>query len=323
MTYDDGAIRKRLALAGGVFLVIATAAPAIAQENQTHEFDIDKKELGEALTEFGIATGNQVLFKDADVRGKTANGVEGVYTSKEAVEALLENTGVDYRVDGNGTLLVGSEYVRRASLGEETTPTPFRVAQVETTSSREEVDERDNKEEALVVDTIIVTGTNIRGVENPTSPVLQFDRDDIDLSGAVTVEDFLRTVPQNFSSTTPIAQDSENDFVSISNPLAGTSVDLRGLGAGSTLTLLNGRRMSASGAGSFVDVSVLPLGAIERVDVLTDGASAIYGADAVGGVVNFITRKDYEGFEINGRYGTVTEGSKDEYSVGGAGGFQW
>ena len=170
---------------------------------------------------------------------------------------------------------------------------------------------------------VIGTGTNIRGVENPTVPVLTFDKDDIDLSGAATLDDFLRTIPQNFASETQLSANSGNPNDSGRNRTQGTVVDLRGLGPGSTLTLLNGRRMTAAGESSTVDINVLPLGVIERVDVLTDGATAVYGSDAVGGVINFITRKDYEGFDVRARYGTVTEGSKEDFGVGGAGGLSW
>ena len=326
MTYEDGAIRKRLALAACVLLVIATAAPVIAQENQTHEFDIEEKELGEALTEFGIATGSQVLFKDADVRGKTANGLEGVYTSKEAIKALLENTGVAYRVDDNGTLLVGSEYVRGESLGEGTTPAPFRAAQVDREETVPEGDsEIKNDDEVRVEDTIVVTGTLIRGLAPESSPVQSFFREDILNSGAATAQGFIQTLPQNFSGGSNETNGGlPNNLDAAGNVARGSSVNLRGLGSGSTLVLLNGRRMSPSSVfGDFVDISVIPASAIERVDIMTDGASSIYGADAVAGVVNFILRDDYEGVEASARYGSATEGSLDEFRGGLTGGTSW
>ena len=329
MTYEDGAILKKMALAGCVLVMIAVVAPVMAQDNQSREFDIDKKELGEALTEFGIATGNQVLFKDADVRGKTANDLKGVYTSREAVEALLENTGVAYRVDDNGTLLVGSEYVRRASLGEESTRS-FQVAELQSNDQsndepREIKEDNGFDEEQVqdVMDVIVVTGTNIRGVQNPTTPVVQLSRDDIELSGAVSVADLARLIPQNFAANTPLSTNSQNPFdQNANNSAQGTAFDLRGLGAGSTLVLLNGRRLGNTGNSSFFDVSVLPLDVIDRVDVLTDGASAIYGSDAVGGVVNFITRYDYEGFELRATYGSVADAGSD-YRIGVTGGASW
>ena len=327
MTYEDGAILKRLALAGRVLLVIATATPAIAQESQTHEFDIDEQELGEALTEFGIATGNQVLFNDADVRGKTANDLEGVYTSKEAIKALLENTGVAYRVDDNGTLLVGSEYVRGGSLGEGSTEVgSFRVAQLDQENDIREVErDRDVTNDETKIDVIVVTGTNIRGVENPTVPIIQLDEEYFDQSGYISTVDVFRDLPQNFaeiSAATPgvTIPSSGASF----NSQSSTNVDLRGLGPDSTLVLVNGRRLIPSGSNTAADISLVPLSAIDRIDVLTDGGSAIYGSDAVGGVVNFVLKDDYEGAETSVRYATPTrEGGGQNFSATQSIGANW
>src|SRR5690606_4997410 len=93
--------------------------------------------------------------------------------------------------------------------------------------------------------------------------------------------------------------------------------NLRGLGADSTLVLINGRRISTTGTsnGLFVDVSAIPVAAIERVEVLTDGASAIYGSDAIGGVVNFILRDDFDGVETSARYGEAYDGAAAETGI--------
>ena len=319
-------------------IAVLSQGVAFAEESVLVEFDIDAQELGDALTEFGVQSGTEVYFVSADVAGLQAPRIEGKYSAIDVIHRLLGSSGVKYLIDGNGTLLVGTAYTavntsdqRGASDSKNLeTVTPILMAQnqtsQQTTSSRNEDDVQAQEDEPPVpLEEIIVigTGTNIRGVENPTVPVLTFDREDIDLSGAATVDDFLRTIPQNFASETQLSANSGNPFDSGRNRTQGTSVDLRGLGAGSTLTLLNGRRMAASGETSNVDINVLPLGIIERVDLLTDGATAVYGSDAVGGVINFVTRKDFEGFDINARYGTVTEGSKEDFGVGAAGGFSW
>jgi outer membrane receptor protein involved in Fe transport len=107
------------------------------------------------------------------------------------------------------------------------------------------------------------------------------------------------------------------------NRNVGAGINLRGLGAGSTLVLLDGRRIASGGSGAFVDVSTIPLSALERIEVITDGASAIYGSDAVGGVVNFILRDDYDGAETNIRYGGVTDGDLRELNVSQLAGATW
>src|SRR5690606_7557618 len=103
----------------------------------------------------------------------------------------------------------------------------------------------------------------------------------------------------------------------------GSGVNLRGMGNAATLVLLNGQRLAPAGTGNFVDVGMIPASAIDRVEVLTDGASAIYGSDAVGGVVTFVLREDFEGGDTRIRYGTVTEGSSSEYRVSQTLGRAW
>ncbi|MEM8800767.1 MAG: TonB-dependent receptor, partial [Pseudomonadota bacterium] len=317
---------KKLALAGCAVSVMTIAAPAAAEVGETFEFSIESKELGQALTDFGIATGQQVLFIDADVRGKTTSGIEGTYSSTEAVQLLLDDTGVGYRIDANGTLLVGNGYARQDSAIDQTDVRPLIVAQADQPSDAKSDDAVSNiavsdpEEAEARQDTITVTGTNIRGIAPESSPVFTYDREDILSSGASTAEGFIQTLTQNFgggaNAVLPVGvgDDANSAFNTGANGGAlGTGVNLRGLGSGSTLVLLNGRRIAQSSAiGDFVDISMIPASAIERVEVLTDGASSIYGGDAVAGVINFILRDDFEGVETTLRYGTVTEGNLDE-----------
>ncbi len=151
---------------------------------------------------------------------------------------------------------------------------------------------------------IEVTGSNIKRIEGETAlPVTVITREDIDRSGAVGTEDLLRRIT---ASTAMMSDTNQGVGYAVSN------ANLRGLGASSTLILLNGRRLANHAFGSIggfggtptaVDLNSIPFSAIERVEVLRDGASAVYGTDAVGGVINFITRSDYRGAEINVMYG--------------------
>ena len=318
----------------GALAIIASgfATTAVAQSSETSvEFDMPAQSLDQALRNYGVVADKQVMFSVDLVDGKTVGPVTGEMTADEALQTLLADTGLVFETTSSDVILIRTAQWNASVTGRNSLQTvrfqdaaPRRI---------ESVDEKDDDGGFVVsegegdvfqqLEEIIVTGTNIRGLENPTVPVLQFDREDIDLSGAATVDDFLRTIPQNFASETQLSSESGNPNDSGRNISQGTTVDLRGLGAGSTLTLLNGRRMTAAGQSNNVDLNVLPLGAIERVDVLTDGATAVYGSDAVGGVINFITRKDYEGFDVSARYGTVTEGSKEDFGIGAAGGFKW
>ncbi|GAA5216050.1 TonB-dependent receptor plug domain-containing protein [Corallincola platygyrae] len=165
------------------------------------------------------------------------------------------------------------------------------------------------------VERIQVTGSHLKGVDMEGAlPVITISEEDIRTSGANTVIELINQLPQfgggagTFSTALSGAKQGDA-------PAGAAGISLRGLGTSSTLTLLNGRRMSvssfANGNESFVDVNAIPLAAIERVEILTSGASAIYGADAVAGVVNFILRKDFEGFEISASYGDSDASSDD------------
>jgi iron complex outermembrane recepter protein len=168
---------------------------------------------------------------------------------------------------------------------------------------------------------IEVTGSNIKRVDGETAlPVTIITRQDIERMGAVNTEDVIRRISSNtamFSDTT--------QGVGYGQSYA----NLRGLGANSTLVLLNGRRLanhafSNIGGTASVDLNSIPFNAIERVEVLRDGASAVYGTDAVGGVINFITRTDYRGAELTIK-GAMPEdfskGAGNEYGFNAAVGF--
>ncbi|MCH8959169.1 MAG: TonB-dependent receptor [Proteobacteria bacterium] len=172
-------------------------------------------------------------------------------------------------------------------------------------------DDEDVAEQGLIE----VTGSRIKrvDVEGP-SPVAIITRADIENSGDISVADVLR-------------QSSYNQFGSFrqrsgSSAQSQATISLRGLGAQRTLVLLDGRRIAGSptfGAGSAQNLNTIPIAAVERIEILRDGASAIYGADAVGGVVNIIMRKDYEGLQISAEVGRPTQDGGDEnaYSIVG------
>lgn len=174
---------------------------------------------------------------------------------------------------------------------------------------------------------IVVTGTNIRGTAPIGAAVLSIGADDLARSGRATIGDLLRELPSNFAGGVGIGdntQGGQDASVAGSNLTGGQGVNLRGLGSLSTLVLVNGRRVAASGQyGDFVDISTIPTAAIERVEVLQDGASAVYGSDAVGGVVNLILRKRDDKLRLTGRIGTTTEGGGREAQLSATYGTSW
>ncbi|MEN5118865.1 TonB-dependent receptor [Luteimonas sp. TWI662] len=172
---------------------------------------------------------------------------------------------------------------------------------------------------ATQLDTIQVTGTRIRGGTTP-SPVVVIGSGRIQEEGFADLGEVIRSVPQNFGGGqnpgvipfTVSGAGAQNTNLS-----GGSALNLRGLGADATLTLLNGRRMAYDGISQAVDISAIPVEAVERVEIVADGASAIYGSDAVGGVGNVILRRDFEGVTFGAGYGRSDEGglTTREYSA--------
>lgn len=165
---------------------------------------------------------------------------------------------------------------------------------------------------------IVVTGTYIRRTEDRTgSPVLTFDRDLIQRQGISNAADLVRALPENYGA------ELNSDVQGQGGTLGTANINLRGLGLNSTLVLLNGRRhteyaINNANGDTFVDVNTLvPVIAIERVEVLKDGASALYGSDAIAGVANFITRRRFEGFRISVDHRGVTDGDQKDFLVEG------
>src|SRR5271156_1581354 len=155
---------------------------------------------------------------------------------------------------------------------------------------------------------VVVTGTYIRGVA-PASPVIIVTSADIENSGASTAGEVLRELPESFAGgqQSTIGVNGQGPFQNLANFNYSDSADLRGFGSDSTLVLINGHRAPVTGLQDSADISAVPLPAIDRVEVVTDGASALYGSDAVGGVVNFILKKDYSGAESRAEFGIPTE----------------
>lgn len=291
-----GSLLAKTSIAALAALMWAGPAEAAGQQSAPREFNIPSLDLSQSLREVAVQTGRNVIAPDELVRGRRAPALSGSYTAEQALAALLQGSGLAFRTV-DGTLVITTV---EAPADAVTSP----ASQGDTAH-----------------DTITVTGTRIRGAP-PTSPVITISRRQIDEAAPASVEELMRKIPQNVAAG--VAQ--ENFGVTGAGADVtehGAGINLRGLGQRATLVLVNGRRLAPSGSGSFVDVSLIPVSAIERVEILTDGASAIYGSDAVGGVVNFILRKDFTGLEPMLQIGTTTRGGGRQLLAGLTGGGTW
>jgi len=170
------------------------------------------------------------------------------------------------------------------------------------------------QDDVAVQQKITVTGSRIKRVdfEGP-QPVTVIDREDIERSGDLNVSDVIRRTTYNTFGS--FRQSSGNTSQSLN------AANLRGLGPDKTLVLVDGRRLAGAPTeqGTVQNLTLIPVAAVERVEILRDGASAIYGTDAIAGVINIITRKDYEGIHLSARQGRPTQngGDEDAYSITG------
>ena len=164
---------------------------------------------------------------------------------------------------------------------------------------------------------IVVVGSRIgHGSDfESSSPVVTVNREAIENSGYNNLQELLEKLPASGNGTFTTRVNNQDSTAN-----GAAAVSLRGLGADATLVLVNGRRVAISSFAAdvttnFVDINAIPVAAIERIEVLKDGASAVYGSDAVAGVVNIVLRKDFEGFEVSGSYGSTTRSGLDEQSA--------
>ena len=294
-----------------------TAPLALAQS--VYRFNLPAQSMADTLRAIGRQTSLNILFDPSAVKGLSAAPIKGTFTATEAIDRALGRTRlVETQTDAHSVL------VKPAA-----DPTPTSAASASSlrlaAAKRSDSPPAPETTARRRLQEVVVTGSNIPVAAGETVPVTVISAENIAKSGTnANVLDILRKqMPQlmgkgsaggNFGAT--FSQ----------NTAGGSEIAIRGL---DTLVLLNGHRVAASGANgfstgrSFVDVSQFPAAAIERIEVLTDGASAIYGSDAVGGVVNIILKSDFHGIEVGGRDAEGTDGGYNErsaYLVAGFGG---
>jgi outer membrane receptor protein involved in Fe transport len=318
-------------------LLSPLAAPAATTGTgasaEKSRFDIPAEDLGKALRDFAIQANCNLSYDPASVEHLKAPAIKGEFTVPDALSLILRGTHLRAVNINENTIQVldsaastsGSNSAHNGAvvhLAYATPDAPPPTSQdIPATPASSNATSDDNKTPGL--EEIVVTGTNISGVENKTVPLLTFDRDAIDRSGYATIADFITALPQNVKSGGNSPDGVLAPGLGLSNIDNSTAANLRGLGSNSTLTLLNGHRVAPSAYGSGVDLSVIPLNAVERIEVLTDGSSAVYGSDAVGGVINIILRKDFDGAETSARLDTLARGGGELKQIGQSLGKTW
>lgn len=296
---------------------------------KTVSVDIPAQSLTSALIALSKQTGTQVMIRSELVNDLTTEGVSGRMSLSAALSQLLKGTRLGFHSAGTNTVGIDSA----------PTPTPARKegrigsssksqGQAAATAVADETDHEKAKRAgaAVSLQEVVVTGTHIAGVGTIASPTVSYSQGDIYATGAGTIGELISKLPANFSEASEMnpAVTPGGPGYTIANGVGAVGFDIHGLGVQSTLVLVNGHRIaSGNDEGNFADVSLIPLSAIERIDIVKDSASAVYGADAVGGVVNIITNTHFNGAETRVRYGEVTQGGRAETTASQTVGTSW
>lgn len=301
---------------------------AFAQD-VSYDIDIEATDAVTALNVLAIQTEHPLLFDYNQVKSFTVNSLEGNYTLQQALNLILKDSGLSGSLSEREVISISlstesvtqpkEDKMKFERTKKKLVSSAASVA-VATALSTASAVAQDNSADSFEDEIIVTatTGSRIKRQSDLPSPIARFDASDLSANAVKDVRDLIGILPINSGS--------ENNSDNLGqNFTAGTSnINLRGLGVASTLVLLNGKRQVVSSAVSnsgatFVDTSALiPTLALERVEILKDGASAIYGSDAVAGVANFITRKDFQGAEFTAEYRTrAQEGSQRDFTVDG------
>ena len=280
-----------VALLTGV-AAIGLPSAGSAQEQHVYRFDLPAQNLGDALRAVTARAGWELYASADDINGLAAPSLHGALTPRDAIERLLAGSNLSVRFAKGAVIIRGRS------------------------SSAADIDQTHEQAD------IVVTGTHIRHSE-PPSPVIRATREEIQNSGRSSLGEYIRDLPQNFGG-------GQNPGIAGGGAQGGnenvgstSALNLRGLGADATLTLINGHRVAYDGAIQGVDISAIPLAALDRIEIVADGSSALYGSDAVGGVANVLLRADYQGLWTSARIAGTTDGGDFQQEYNAVTGTTW
>jgi outer membrane receptor protein involved in Fe transport len=303
-------VLRRMCLASMIGFAVATTAWAQVPGSM-RDYALPAASLTQSINAIGQSNGVQVIYDAALLQGKMAGAISGHFTLSQALDRALARSGLTYELVNSGRTVV----IRKL-------PAPPPQDDTSTVPGNESTTVEEDAEPTRL-GAVTVTGTRIRGGSTP-SPVITIGFENIREEGFTDLGDVIRNIPQNFGGgQNPGISGRINNSNSNYNTTGGSDLNLRGLGADATLTLLNGRRMSYGGGNQAVDISAIPVDAVERIEIVPDGASAIYGSDAVGGVANVVLKRDFDGVTLGARYGGATDGGQMTHEYTATAGTTW
>lgn len=316
-------MRSRLSNYGGcsatalAFALLAT--PGVAAE-KAREFNIAPGELGVALSTFARQANQEMMVPSTLVAGRRTAGVQGRLEPRAALLTLLKGTGLRPGSDRGSVLTLGrlqetsTDGPPPVSTGRANTSLLEKISygqSAPTTQSSTEAPIDENLA-PQVVEEVMVTGSRIvrDGYQAPT-PTTVLGQEALDRRAPTNVADYINQLPQMGQPTSP-----RTTTLSAGTTGGGANLlNARNLGPTRTLVLLDGRRVVSAGLNSAVDINLLPTNLLQRVDIVTGGASAAYGSDAVAGVVNFVLDTKFTGFKGSASAGVTEQGDSETYTA--------
>ena len=299
---------------------------------------IAAQDLGPALKQLAQSRSLQVLYLSTTVRDVQTRGANGDFTVNEAFDQLLDGTGLTYRYLDANTVTVFPLSSPAPSEGPGA-PLPAPAGGATAAQSRAQQATTPASEGILAAPSgpgtaqqapaaaadsplqeIIVTGSRIAAPnEVSTSPIQVISARSIQVSGKTDITDIISQLPQII--TNDLGQDLGNGTSGLASAGGVATADLRGLGPARTLVLIDGRRLGVGSPNTAIaqpapDLDQIPAGLVDHVEVVTGGASAAYGSDAIAGVVNFIMKRDFQGFQVDGQVGENWHDNDDTFMQG-------
>ena len=251
--------------------MLSASGALCAADTDTIRFDIKPQSAGASLMKLAKAAGVQIVMSKGAGEGVSLPAVNGDYTLTQALELILTGTELSYEFTAENMV-----FIKERDDSSEGAP--------------EDVDEE-----------IVVVGSRLKSTASGSNIVV-LTREEIKRQGFGSIEDVIRSLPQNFSDVN--ASSAQNNNLNSRDAQGQSAINLRGLGTENTLVLVNGRRwvQSPTFRDGTVNLNGIPFSAVERVEVMLDGASAIYGSDALGGVINIVLRESFQGGETIARF---------------------
>jgi outer membrane receptor protein involved in Fe transport len=262
-------------------IAVVMACATQTAHAQVRQFNLREQPAVKGIPEFSRQAGIQIVAPAAQLRNKTTKAVIGAMTVDMALDRLIEGTGLRVVARSASTISLGMDDKPRQPLQDISAP----------------------------ASEIVVTGSRIaQRLNDSATPVTVVDREEINLSGTINVEEFFNDSTQFVPSTNGGAY---------GNVVPGGTADanLRGFGANRNLVLVNGRRFTISGPEQVTDLNTIPSALIKRTEIVTGGSSAVYGSDAITGVINFILRDDMDGVELGGQLNLDSPTTTPTYSL--------